>query len=112
MPVHRYNPYFVKSASGRHEKTAEECFAELQKDTAHYSKFLDRAAMDKTTGLYTCYFMRDEYLMSGTTQVEPKHHVMSLVRASEYGIVDSKPGLCEIYPQNPFVLWRIRSESQ
>ena len=111
MPVHRYNPYFVNSGSGRHEKTAEECFDELKKDTANYSERLVFAAMDETTKLYTCYFMRDGVLYSGTTKVQPRPHVESVVWVSKYGRNENL-GFVKIQPQNRYLLWRTFNESQ
>jgi len=90
----------------RRGKTAKQCFQELKNDTVHYSKYPESAEMDESTRMYTCYFFRDGLLMSGTTYVKPKQGAMTNLWASEYGIVGSKPGNCEIHSQNSYVLWR------
>ena len=90
----------------RRGKTAKQCFQELKNDTVHYSKYPESAEMDESTRMYTCYFFRDGLLMSGTTCVKPKQGAMTNLWASEYGIVGSKPGNCEIHSQNSYVLWR------
>jgi len=89
----------------RQRKTTGQCFKELEKDTARYSEHPECAGVDKTTGVYTCYFFFDGSLMSGTTKVRPKQGSMSKLWASEYGIVNSEPGSCEIHAKNRFVLW-------
>jgi hypothetical protein len=116
MTALRRNPYVVISwgaGYGSQHDDAESRFHALKADTDHYSPRLVFAAIDEKTKMYTCYFLRDGVLWRGTTLTEPKHHIMSIVQAIEYGSSNTHPWRMEIQPQNPNVLWQVDpSESQ
>ena len=87
------------------QKSNKQCYEAMQKDNSLYSRHPSCAKVDNTTGLYTCYFMRDGRFMSGTTKVKPLEHALSLLFSSEYANVEEQPWDCEVQGKSQG-LWR------
>jgi len=94
-----------KEAAFRGKKPDLEFYKDLEKDIAHHNNYPYCASLDHITGLYTCYFFHNGYLMSGTTNVKPRQGHMSRLWSSRYGNVDEQPFWCEVHSKNAFVLW-------